>query len=126
MKSWSSQNSLIKTLALWSTLIISLLTINAVHASDRAQSAWQALDQGATLIDVRTPQEFASGHLDNAINMPLNDLGELATSLDANTTIVVYCRSGSRASQAKQQLHEMGFSSVYNGGGLEEMQASQP
>lgn len=122
----SVQRSLISSLTVFSALLIGLLAINTAHASERAESAWQALAQGATLIDVRTEQEFATEHLDQALNIPLNNLDELSKSLDRRTKIVVYCRSGSRAAQAKLMLQEMGFTKVYNGGGLEEMKASKP
>lgn len=106
--------------------IVVLMGTNTAQASERADAAWQALANGAALIDVRTEQEFATEHLDAALNMPLSDIGKLAESLDRNTTVVVYCRSGNRASHAKQQLHKMGFDQVINGGGLEEMKASKP
>ena len=120
------QNSPIKTLAFISLFFLSLMGMTTAQASERAENAWQALANGATLIDVRTPQEFTAEHLDDALNMPLSELSEQAKTLDRNAIIVVYCRSGNRASHAKRQLHEMGFDEVYNGGGLVEMKASQP
>ncbi len=72
-------------------------------------------DQGALLVDVRTPQEFATGHMDGAINVPvqtINDLTRIAT--DTNQPIVLYCRSGARASSAMSTLRSLGYTQVYN------------
>lgn len=107
-------------------LIVGMFGINAAMASKRSDVAWQALKDGAILIDVRTVQEFKAGHLDDAVNMPLSSLNKLANPLDRGKTVVVYCRTGSRASHAKRQLYDMGFVEVYNGGGLEEMKAAKP
>ncbi|MBJ7549742.1 rhodanese-like domain-containing protein [Marinomonas ostreistagni] len=105
--------------------IIAIFSINAL-ASKRSDLAWQALEQGAVLIDVRTAAEFREGHIDSAVNMPLSSLSKLANPIDRDKTIVVYCRSGSRASHAKRQLYDMGFTHVLNGGGLEEMKSTKP
>lgn len=105
--------------------IIAIFSINAL-ASKRSDIAWQALEQGAVLIDVRTASEYRADHIEGAVNMPLSSLSKLANPLDRDKAVVVYCRSGSRASHAKRQLYDMGFTHVLNGGGLEEMIASKP
>lgn len=77
-----------------------------------------------TYIDVREPSEFASGHVDGAINIPLGSIGESNTELDElpkDRKIVLYCRSGARASLAKEQLQAMGYSNVENGINQEEI-----
>lgn len=64
---------------------------------------------GALLLDVRTPEEFADGHIDGARNLPIDRLdGELGT-LPRDKTIVVYCASGARSNAAAQTLHGAGF-----------------
>ena len=72
--------------------------------------AWS--DRSLVLLDVRTPAEFAEGHLPGAINIPHTELasrvGELADARDRD--IVVYCRSGNRTEQALAVLKEAGFS----------------
>lgn len=74
---------------------------------------------GAKLLDVRTEGEFASGHLDGAINIPVSDLGlRLAELGDPATPIVVYCRSGARSARAQTLLQSRGFASVHNLGGI--------
>lgn len=103
------------------------LIAGMVVASERAEVAWDQVDSGAVLIDVRTPEEFAEGHLDNAINIPVSDIPRADLSfLTDSQQIVVYCRSGRRSHNAEQLLENLGFTQVHNGGGLQEMQAVKP
>jgi phage shock protein E len=73
-------------------------------------------------IDVRTAEEYAAGHVSQAVNIPHEEItrriGEVTTDQDA--LIYVYCRSGRRSGIAEEALREAGFSNVLNVGGLEE------
>jgi len=73
-------------------------------------------------IDVRTAEEYAAGHVSQAVNIPYEEItrriGEVTTDQDA--LIYVYCRSGRRSGIAEEALREAGFSNVVNVGGLEE------
>lgn len=71
-------------------------------------------------LDVRTPEEYAEGHVPGAINIPVQTLVEDAESQisDKSTEIQVYCRSGARAEAAKQALNSLGYSNVTNQGGI--------
>ena len=73
-------------------------------------------------IDVRTAEEYAAGHVSQAVNIPYEEItrriGEVTTDKDA--LIYVYCRSGRRSGIAREALGEAGFSNVVNAGGLEE------
>ena len=75
-----------------------------------------------TVVDVRETSEFAGGHFDGAINIPL---GIIPLRLDEfkamRGAVVVYCRSGNRSGTAMQVLKQAGLSEVYNGGGLHDM-----
>lgn len=73
------------------------------------------------VIDVRTPDEFASGHLDGAINIDWQgaDFTEKVAELDTNGVYVLYCRSGNRASQALDAMTSMGFSNLSNAGSVD-------
>lgn len=74
--------------------------------------------RGALLVDVRTPQEFAAGHVPGAINVPLQELGERLHELgDQSRPIVVYCRSGARSATAKAILSRAGYG-VYDAGAM--------
>lgn len=89
---------------------------SAAAAADEAR-AW--VKDGAKLVDVRTPEEFASGHLPGAINIPVQDLPGRAPEIGAVTDrVVVYCRSGSRSARAARLLTEAGFTAVLDGGAM--------
>jgi len=66
------------------------------------------------LVDVRTPGEYAQGHLKGAINIPLSDLPVRIGGLEQNRPILVYCQTGSRSAQASSILVKAGFTQVYN------------
>ncbi|MGF1911779.1 rhodanese-like domain-containing protein [Vibrio kasasachensis] len=106
-------------------LSFSTLTTLSIHASERAEIGWQKIEQGAMIVDVRTPQEFTSGHLKNAVNFPLSELDRHFLKVDKSQPIVVYCRSGNRSGIAYDYLVEQGFTQVHNGGGIEEMKAAK-
>ena len=113
-----------KTLLSLSALCIALLC-SGVHASERAETGWELIEKGALVIDVRTPAEFAQGHLDNAINYPLSELATHFANIEKDQPIVLYCRSGNRSGQAYQFLRDQGFTQIHNAGGLTEMLESQ-
>lgn len=76
----------------------------------------------ATLIDVRTPEEFAAGHIPNAINIPFDRIGtdiQQIKGLKKNSKILLYCRSGRRSAMAKQTLEKDGYRDVQDGGGMQ-------
>lgn len=89
-----------------------------------------AIAKGALVIDVRTPEEFARGHLPGAQLVPVDELGarqaevETWAAGDKTRTLVVYCASGKRATRATRMLREAGFENVINGGGLADLQSS--
>jgi rhodanese-related sulfurtransferase len=76
---------------------------------------------GTTIIDVRTPDEFALGHLDGAINVDWEGatFATDVSALDPVGTYIVYCRSGNRAGHAKTAMEGMGFTDLTNAGGLD-------
>ena len=75
-----------------------------------------------TVVDVRETGEFAGGHYEGAINIPLGIIPLRLYEFKAmNGPIVVYCRSGNRSGMAMNLLKQAGLSEVYNGGGLQDM-----
>ena len=71
---------------------------------------------GAYLVDVRTPAEFAEGHVGRSVNIPLDQLSSRLEGLSRDTPIVVFCRSGNRSALALAMLAHHGFTRVLNGG----------
>ena len=74
------------------------------------------INEGAFLVDVRTPGEFAEGHVKGSVNIPLNTVASQLSKFKNKKNIVVFCRSGGRSSQAKSILNQKGFTNVVNGG----------
>ena len=72
------------------------------------------------ILDVRTPEEFAEKHIPNAINVPNETIGaeEIPELPDKEQLILVYCRSGNRSKQASEKLVALGYSNVYEFGGI--------
>lgn len=94
-------------------LVLGFLAWRAHAAQSRSQAAHAAVAAGAKLLDVRTPQEFAAGHLPGAINIPVDQLAARVKELGgAKEPVVVYCRSGNRSARAKDLLERQGHSVV--------------
>lgn len=78
----------------------------------------QRLDTGTTkiIIDVRTPEEFATGYINGASNINVNDKNfkDHVSLLDKNTPVYVYCKGGLRSATAATALQELGFTTVYD------------
>ena len=70
------------------------------------------------LLDVRTPEEFASGHIPGAVNISVESLAQRLGEVPQDKPVVVYCHSGSRSNQAAQILEKAGYSQIYDLGGI--------
>lgn len=77
----------------------------------------ELVKNGATIVDVRTPGEFQSGHLKGSINIPLGNLSSLYSQIRKDRPVITCCASGMRSGQAKSFLLSKGFTEVHNGGG---------
>lgn len=76
------------------------------------------------VLDVRTPEEFALGHVPNALNIPVQELRERHGELGAkHTPIVIYCRSGARSATAAGLLQNLGYSNVTDIGAMSNWRA---
>ncbi len=81
-------------------------------------------EQSVLMVDVREPYEFASGHVQEAENIPLSTIPDhIDRFRNIDKPIVFYCRSGMRSGQAVAFLSGLGVREIYNGGGLDEMSA---
>jgi rhodanese-related sulfurtransferase len=79
------------------------------------------IDEGAFLVDVRTPGEFSSGHVPGSVNIPLDSVPNQLTKFKNKKNIIVFCRSGARSGQAKSILQQNGYANVINGGTWEQV-----
>ena len=72
------------------------------------------------ILDVRTPEEFAEKHIPNAINVPNETIGEneIPELPRKDQMILVYCRSGNRSKQASEKLVKLGYTNIYEFGGI--------
>ena len=77
-------------------------------------------EQDYVILDVRTPEEFASGHIPGALNVPNETIGtaEVPELPRKDQLILVYCRSGNRSKQASQKLADLGYTDVREFGGI--------
>ena len=108
-----------RALLLLVTALLGLTTVTACSGST-AEPTIDATD--ATIIDVRTPAEYAEGHLDGAVNVDVQDQALFTaalTDLDPDGAYVVYCRSGNRSAAATAQMIDAGFTDVTDAGGLQ-------
>ena len=72
------------------------------------------------ILDVRRPDEFAAGHIPNAVNIPNESIGadEIDELPDKDRLILVYCRSGNRSKQASEKLVRLGYTNIVEFGGI--------
>ncbi|GAB3020670.1 hypothetical protein GCM10011376_23060 [Nocardioides flavus (ex Wang et al. 2016)] len=88
-----------------------------------AADALARIEDGAAVVDVRTAEEFEAGHLEGAVNIDYtaDDFAERVGELPTDVPYVVYCASGRRAVGAVEQMRELGFTDVVNGGGYDDL-----
>jgi phage shock protein E len=106
-------------LLLLAAVLLGLTTVTACSGSTAAPTIDTT---GATIIDVRTPSEYAEGHLDGAVNVDVQNQALFTaalTDLDPDAAYVVYCRSGNRSAAATAQMIDAGFTDVTDAGGLQ-------
>ena len=77
-------------------------------------------ETGYLIVDVRTQEEYAEGHIPGAINIPNESIGNTNPSQlpDQKQKLLIYCRSGNRSKQAAEKLAALGYSNVYEFGGI--------
>ncbi len=100
------------------------MSIFSIFGGNKTSEKVKALlDKGALIVDVRTPDEYRSGHITESVNIPLNLIPNKVNELKRkNKPIVVCCRSGARSGMAANQLRKAGVE-VENGGAWNSVQA---
>ncbi len=103
-------------------LAAACLAVGQCYGTDAATNNPAALlDKGGKILDVRSPAEFAGGHLPGAINVPVDQLESRITTVvpDKATPLLVHCRSGGRSAKAIPILQKLGYATVLDLGSLE-------
>ena len=103
----------------WLSRILTAVRPTPVSHSPTAAPA-MSLPPNTTLIDVRTSGEFNSGHIEGAINLPLDRIDHEITRVvpDKATPLLLYCRSGARSGRACEIVMQMGYPATRNGGAV--------
>lgn len=86
-----------------------------------AEDAKKIIDsEDVIILDVRTPEEYNSGHIENAVLLPVTEIPDKAKEILPNkdAKILVYCRSGNRSETAAKELINMGYTNLYDFGGI--------
>ena len=91
---------------------------NGTYPTVSVQDLKTAVDSGAYVLDVRTPQEFAEGHIASAVNLPLDQAETRASEVPGDRPVYVICRSGNRSAQASEILKKAGKDVKNVGGGM--------
>jgi phage shock protein E len=104
-------------------IAVSLAVVAALWLSHRpdtsSQDARALVANGARLVDVRTAEEYAGGHLPGAVNIPVDELPDRIGDLGPHDQpVVVYCASGGRSASAARLLAGAGFTAVHNLGAM--------
>lgn len=106
-------------LLLLALLVVAILYFRFGVARISGPEARELVRQGALLLDVRSAAEFSGGHIDGAINIPIQELSRRMSELgEGSGPIVVYCESGGRSAMAKRMLERNGFEHVHDLGGI--------
>lgn len=118
------------TMLLLLTLLVAALsgcsseseTSKSDYQTITAKEAKELMDENSDIIilDVRTEDEFATGHIEGAILIPDTDIATTAESTltDKSAAILVYCRSGRRSALASDELAKLGYTNIYDFGGI--------
>ena len=113
-------------------LAAGLLAGCAAAEQKTAESTWHAISQdeakrmmeqekGFLIVDVRTAEEFAEGHIPGAVNVPNESISENSMPQelpDKDQILLIYCRSGNRSRQAAEKLAKTGYTNLYEFGGI--------
>ena len=83
-------------------------------------SLFSIFSHALTVIDVRTLDEWNSGHLESAINIEWQNITSIQSNIPKNEEIYLYCRSGNRSGKATKILLDAGYTNVINAGSIEE------
>ncbi|MCF7732844.1 MAG: rhodanese-like domain-containing protein [Akkermansiaceae bacterium] len=108
----------------WTWIVLVLVVVGLIVLKQRGQvpgdDARRLLAEGAVVIDVRSKAEFSSGHIEGAINLPLEVVAEKIATVapDPDAPVFLHCMSGTRSAMAARKLRALGYKQVFNLGSL--------
>jgi len=105
----------------WVVLVamVSFMLYSRFAGKTSSTDARALVAAGGALVDVRTPAEFAAGHVDGAVNIPVDQIERRASEIGPkDRAVVVYCASGMRSAAAASTLKRLGFTTVADVGGM--------
>ena len=93
-----------------------------------AREAWKWINRGALLIDVRSVDEYKSGHIEGSLNIVHTETAALSKAIgpEPERPVVVYCRSGSRSGRAQKALEGLGYTAIFHATGYDALEATRP
>lgn len=117
LTTFSTRSRWLAVLVTWSVTTLSLAAAGCGSQSNDASQARSEVRRdphalvadGATLLDVRTAEEFAAGHLEGAVNIPVDQVEARLPEIPRDRPVVVYCRSGARSRNAASVLRRSGY-----------------
>jgi phage shock protein E len=104
-----------QSVLIFSVVLLVLVVVRRIGLIP-ARAAREHLRHGAVVVDVRSEAEFASGHLPQAINIPVHEIENVAPERFANReqVLLLHCQSGMRSGVAKKRLLMLGYANVFN------------
>jgi rhodanese-related sulfurtransferase len=115
-------------------VLASAATLMAKARNINTQESYELIeerdgDSDFVILDVRTPEEFAEGHIESAVNIDFyaDAFPDELDGLDRDKTYLIYCRSGSRSGSTFKMMKQLGFKNVFNmKGGIESWRVEYP
>ena len=107
-------------------LFCTLIAVSGCTSAQNSPDLQKMVEDGAYMVDVRTPQEFAEGHVRESVNIPVDEVAANIDKFKSKKNIIVFCRSGARAEKAKKVLEANGIKNVSNGGSWEDINKFKP
>ncbi len=99
--------------------VVAFFVYSRIVGAGASKEAHALVAAGARIVDVRSPGEFSGGHLDGALNIPVDQIARRAAEIGAkDTPVVLYCRSGARSAAAASTLRAQGFTKIVNLGAM--------
>lgn len=112
-----------KWIMIWCICLLSACSGAGKQGYERmdASQAKEKMGEGAVVLDVRTSEEYAQGHIEGALNVPLDQIDTIDSLVsDKDQSILVYCRSGNRSAKAAARLVELQYTKVFDFGGIQD------